>query len=81
MPKSEESKEEIFWCISGCITEAVLVEIWLVSFMGEKASTSRRKLPWDSNVVLKMLIVPFCLFWQGKSMIIMWFHHTGFMSD
>jgi len=46
LPKSEESTEEIAavirtWCISGCIVEVLLVEIWLVNFMGEKASTRK----------------------------------------
>lgn len=49
--------------------------------MGEKASTKKPETSWDLNVILKMLIVPFCLFWQEKRMIIMCFHHTGFVTD
>lgn len=51
--------------------------------MGEKPRTKKNpnKPHWDSNVALKIMIVPFCLFLQEKSMIIVCFHYKGFVSD
>lgn len=52
-------------------------------FYGRK--TQNKKTPnkphWDSNVALKIMIVPFCLFQQEKSMIIVCLHYKGFVSD